>query len=279
MRKFVAQICQRELQPITHNAGVGNRLGNITEQRRHLARRAQMSRIVAREQPSRPVQRRVMPDRCEHVEHLAVLLFRIAHAVGRNHRQAEALRSSEKANQSIGKFFQVLNRRRAFGLRRLAHLEARNQLAQILVAGLRRAQQHHARRLLGKLIRQPFRRREAAAQRRHRNLRANVRLHPARLSGRMKARCAVHAVPVGQRDRRHLQFHCALDQLLRQRRPGKKAECARRVQLNVFAVSRECPRSRLIPAARRCSRSGFGARLRSGRRPVRIVWMTDWRPR
>ena len=96
MRKFVAQICQRELQPLAHNARVRNRLGNIAEQRRHLARRPQMPRIVAREQPPRLVERRVMPDRREHVEHLAVFLFRVAHAVGRNHRQAQALRHAQQ---------------------------------------------------------------------------------------------------------------------------------------------------------------------------------------
>ena len=125
-----------------------------------------------------------MADRGEHVEQLAVILLRIAHAVGRNHRQAQALRYAKQrlvaallfallvplqfeihiaapvnrrqplgdlprlafsaarerrrqrsllaacqADQSGGKFFQVLNRRRALGLRRLAHFEARDQLA------------------------------------------------------------------------------------------------------------------------------------------------------
>ena len=46
MRKFVAQIGERELQPLAHNARVGNRLGNVAEQCRHLARRAQMPCIV-----------------------------------------------------------------------------------------------------------------------------------------------------------------------------------------------------------------------------------------
>ena len=79
-------------------------------------------------------------------------------------RRQRTFVAARQANQSAGKLFQILNRRRAFGLRRLAHLEARNQLAKILIAGLRRAQQHHARRLVGKLVRQPARRSQPIAE-------------------------------------------------------------------------------------------------------------------
>jgi hypothetical protein len=59
----------------------------------------------------------------------------------------------------------------------------------------------------------------------------------------MKAGRTVYAIPVGQRDRRHLQLNCALDQLLRQRRSRKKAERACGMQFNVFAVSPTLPRA------------------------------------
>ena len=50
----------------------------------------------------------------------------------------------------------------------------------------------------------------------------------------MKPRRAIHAIPIGQRNRRHLQLHRALNQLFRQRRSRQKTECAGCVQLNVF---------------------------------------------
>ena len=104
----------------------------------------------------------------------------------------------------------------------------------------------------------------------------------------MKARRAVHAVPVGQRNRRHLQLHCALDQLLRQRRPRQKAERARRVQFNVFAMIRVRRRFSLVILSEVASATeskdlrlffvGLFYRLRY-RRPVRIIRMAHRRPR
>ena len=62
-------------------------------------------------------------------------LLKILAAAPERSRQWAFL-AARQTNQSGRKFFQILDRCRAFGLRRLAHLEARNQLAQILVANL-----------------------------------------------------------------------------------------------------------------------------------------------
>src|SRR5215469_3920795 len=68
-----------------------------------------------------------------------------------------------KANQPRRKFFEVVQCRRAFRLRFLAHLEARDELAEVLISSLRCAQQRDARRFRGALMRQPSRRRETIA--------------------------------------------------------------------------------------------------------------------
>src|ERR1700676_4568783 len=60
-----------------------------------------------------------------------------------------------QTDQACGKFFQVFKCRCSLGLGPLAHLESRDELAEVLIARLRRTQQHNAWRLVGHLMRKP----------------------------------------------------------------------------------------------------------------------------
>ena len=112
---------------------------------------------------------------------------RLALAAVRERRGQRPLVAAGQADQSRGKFFEIFECGRAFGLGGLAHLEARDELAKILIAGLRCAEQQHARRLLRVLMRQPCGRREPVAEGRNGNLRADVRLDSACASPRCES--------------------------------------------------------------------------------------------
>jgi hypothetical protein len=123
--------------------------------------------------------------------------------------------AAREADQSCGKLFEIVQRGRTLGLGRLAHLETRNELAEILVAGLRCAEQENARRLIWTLMRQPCRRREPVAKRTDCNLRADLCAEAEPLRSGVKARCAVETVAIGECHRREAQLHRALDERLR----------------------------------------------------------------
>ena len=74
MRKFVAEIVERELEPLADDARVGDGFGNVAEERGHLARRAQMARGVRRQQAACVVERGVMANGSEDIEQFAVFL-------------------------------------------------------------------------------------------------------------------------------------------------------------------------------------------------------------
>ncbi len=76
-------------------------------------------------------------DGSEPVERLA----RRALAAARERRGQRAFVAAGQADQSGGKFFEIFERCSAFGLGGFAHLEARDELAEILIAGLRGAEQ------------------------------------------------------------------------------------------------------------------------------------------
>ena len=63
-------------------------------------------------------------------------------------RGQRAFVAAGEADQSGGELFKIFERSRALGLGVLAHLEARDELAEILIAGLRCAEQQQARRLV-----------------------------------------------------------------------------------------------------------------------------------
>ena len=73
----------------------------------------------------------------------------------RERRSKRPLIAAGQADQSRGKFREVIERCRALGLRCFAHFEARNKLAKILITRLRCTEQHNARWLVGALMRQP----------------------------------------------------------------------------------------------------------------------------
>ena len=89
MRKLVAKIVEREVEALTHNAGVGDGFGNVAEERRHLAARAQQPLRVRSKQTACLVECGVVANCREYVEQLAVGFRCIANAVGGNHRQAQ----------------------------------------------------------------------------------------------------------------------------------------------------------------------------------------------
>ena len=88
MRKFVAEIVEREFEPAAHDACVRNRLRYVMKQRRHLACRPQSPRSIERQQPPCLVEWRVVPNAGQYIQKLAVLLRRVADSTRRNHRQA-----------------------------------------------------------------------------------------------------------------------------------------------------------------------------------------------
>ena len=137
----------------------------------------------------------------------------------------------------------IFERGRAFGLCSFAHLEAGDELAEILIAGLRFAQQQQARWLRRMLMRQPGRRRKHVAEGAHGDLRADMRAHAAANAGSVKARRAVEAVAIGQRECRHAELRGALDERLRLRAAFEKAEGACRMQLDIFTFFRKWPLS------------------------------------
>src|ERR1035437_4032170 len=73
----------------------------------------------------------------------------------RERRSKRSLIAAGQADQSRGKFREVIKRCRTLGLRCFAHFEARNELTKILIADLRCAEQHNPRWLIGTLMRQP----------------------------------------------------------------------------------------------------------------------------
>ncbi len=83
------------------------------------------------------------------------MILRARVSFARKCRRQRAFVAAGEADQPGGKLFQIVERCCAFGLGGLAHLEARDELAQILVAGLRGAEQQQARRLCRELMRQP----------------------------------------------------------------------------------------------------------------------------
>src|ERR1035438_257314 len=69
-----------------------------------------------------------------------------------------------QTDQSCGEFFQIFKCRCALCFCSLTHLEARDELAEVLIGGLRCAGQQETWRLMRELMRQPRRRSEAAAE-------------------------------------------------------------------------------------------------------------------
>ena len=114
--------------------------------------------------------------------------------------------ASGDADQSGGELFEVFECGGALGLCCLPHLEARDELAKILVTDLRCAEQYDAWRLVRVLMRQPRRRCEFVADGADRDLCADARFHSAMLGRRMKARDTIETIAVGKGDGGHIEL-------------------------------------------------------------------------
>src|SRR5450755_1431351 len=82
------------------------------------------------------------------------------------------------ADQSGGKPFYVLERSRALAFGRFSHLEAGNQLTEILISSACGTQQGETRSFGKVTMWQPFRRRETPAQTGYRDLRSYMGSYP-----------------------------------------------------------------------------------------------------
>ena len=191
----------------------------------------------------------------ELLNNLAPCLFAAAH----QRCGQRALVAARQAHEAGCVLLKIVEVRRALLLGGLAHLELRDQLAEILVALARFAQQGHACRFRRALVRQPCRRFQPLAKALDRNFRADMRANAAALAAGMKPRRTVHAVAIGNGHGRHLQLGRALNQRLRLRACFKKTEGAGRVQLDV-ALSHTAPPS----ASRRASGRGPRATAEQG---------------
>ena len=89
MRELVAKIVEREIEPLAHDARVGDSFGNVAEESGHLAARTQKPLRIGGQQPAGFVERGVVADGSEHIEQFAIGFRCIANAVGGNHRQTQ----------------------------------------------------------------------------------------------------------------------------------------------------------------------------------------------
>src|ERR1035437_71293 len=192
-----------------------------------------------------------------------------------------------EADQTGGELLQIIQCRRALSLGCFAHLEARDQLAELLVAGLRGTEQQQARRLGRELVRKPGRWRKLIAESTDRDLRAYMRLHAALLCHGVKARHTVEPITIGQCNRWHAELLRPLGQRFRLRATIKKAEGACGVQLDVcLVVSHRRPRAATrcghLCVAHDCGPEGMPQASRRWSRPARptlpyssLLWTTS----
>ncbi len=201
-RELIAEIIQLELQALRDQQRVFDGLGKIVEEAAHGAGASHLTLRVGLQETARFIERDMMADGREHIQHFAFVLRGIANAVGRKDGQTQALgdaerrlvaglfgtvavtlqfhvdvaaaedvdqllhalpacvftsvveRRSQRAFVASGKADQTMQKLRQdrcqgapFALVRLAHLEAGNELAKVLVADARRAKQWKTDRL------------------------------------------------------------------------------------------------------------------------------------
>ncbi len=144
---------------------------------------------------------------CEAIKALAGVTVSIL----RERSSKRTLFSASEADQAGREFFEIIKSRGTFRLGGFAHLESRNQLAQILVSGLGRTEQRDARRFFRTLVRLPFRRDLTAAVGSDGDLRADVGFDAGLLRRSVKAGDTIEAVAIGESDGRHVEFDGAFD--------------------------------------------------------------------
>src|SRR6202789_208343 len=160
--------------------------------------------------------------------------------------------ATRQADQPRRVLLQVLPCGGALSLHRLPHLELRDELTEVLIAGLRLAEQRQMSRLWDMLVWQPCGRREARAEAGDGNLCSYMRGDSVSFCAGMKARGAVDAVSVEKSHPWHLEFYGSLDQFLGLGCPFEKAEGAGGMKLYIALSHRGRPSSRNLA-------SGHGA--------------------
>src|SRR6185312_2186555 len=145
--------------------------------------------------------------------------------------------SAGQADEAAVKFSKIVQAGGSFRFARLAHLEPRDELAQVLVAGLRFAQQRQAHRIVRVLMRQPCRRLKTLPKIADRNLRANVGLYTVFLCGGVESGRAIKAIAVQQCHCRHVGFDRRANQAFRLRSSFEEAEGAGCVQFDILRLS------------------------------------------
>ena len=112
-------------------------------------------------------------------------------------RRHWAFIAAGQADQPGSILFKILNRSRAFALGCLAHLEPRNELAEVLISHrAKHRAKGDARIPWNMAMRQPCGRRKALAQAGYRNFCSDMRPYPMLTGKRVKARRAVNPITI-----------------------------------------------------------------------------------
>ncbi len=271
-RKFVAEVLERELEPLRQPARVRDGVGSIGKERAHLGRALEMPLGVGRERVARGVEMRVQARAGEDIEHLAARRVVVQHAVGGQQRQAlrvgqidqqrvqrpllapamaldfdEEILLPENAAQAI----ELLLGRRAPARGKMPAQRA------LLVAGERDQALGKLGQFLPGDARLVFGRAQPGARDQpaeilvagarghqhgegaavgHGQLAADQRAHALLARGGEEARRAGHAVAIAQRHGGQPERGGAIDQRLRAGGPAQKAEGAPRVELDVIRI-------------------------------------------
>ena len=106
MRELIAEIVEREFEPVADHARVGDGFGKIAEDRSHLPGAAQRARSIDAEQAAGLVERNMMANRRKHVENLAISLRCRTHTVGCKDWQVQ--RRGKRDKSLIARFLVAL---------------------------------------------------------------------------------------------------------------------------------------------------------------------------
>ncbi len=168
--------------------------------------------------------------------HCTACSFAIFHQRGREW----PFLAASQADKPAAVLFEVGQLRRTFLLCRLAQLEARYQLAKVLIPLTGFAKQRQTCWFREMLMRQPHGRRESIAQARDGNLRPDVRLDAVLTRCLVKPCRAIKSVAIHHRESGHPKLEGALRKFLRLRAALQKRESAVGVEFDV-AVSHRAP--------------------------------------
>ena len=273
MRKFVAQIGQREFEARRNFESAADGLRQIGEQAPHFLGRLDVALGIAFQQPARRAKRHLVAHAGENVEQFAPIRRGVGHTIGRNQRDAEPPRALDRrpiaglllavvmaldlgvevapsedieqplvrvarhADQASGEFGEFFQCGRAFAFLG-AQFHAGDQAAQVLVAFAGFRQQG-----IGDAV-------DAI------DLRTDMRADGRLFRRHVEARCAVDPVAVHDGHGRHAEFRARAGQFLGHGSAFQEAEAGARVKLDV-CLSHSC-----LPQTSPSVRSRGGRRRR-----------------